>query len=388
MSFAGIDIGGTFIKAALFSNSGEPVRVARQPIPGFLSVDGPEREIDPDSLFNVVMDALATVINGHDSPIRGLLVTGQMAGLAFVDQAGRAKAPLVTWQDSRVDRVSEVRAALGETSLARLGDGLRVGMPLVTLTGIAIPEKSSVTSLLAFVAGKFAGTRANVVHTTDAASWGLLDIASGSWDRTAIMVAGLTPESLPDVSRWIVPIGLSSMLNAPVYCAVGDQQASLVGSMLEPGEVSINIATGCQVSMITHTPHSPAQLRPYFGDQFLRTVTHLPAGRLLTQAVASVVGTSPTQEQWEWASMAVSAGEVSARPILEAANRIADSCVEAAKRLGAEHASRIKFSGGIAQGFPPIRTRIVERLNLDFCVFDGDDSALAGLGVLAKDLRG
>jgi hypothetical protein len=61
---------------------------------------------------------------------------------------------------------------------------------------------------------------------------------------------------------------------------VGDYQASLLGVDLNSDEISINLATGGQVSKLKFEPKkSEFQLRPYFGEQFLQTKTHLPAGR-------------------------------------------------------------------------------------------------------------
>jgi len=67
-----------------------------------------------------------------------------------------------------------------------------------------------------------------------------------------------------------------------VHAALGDQQAALLGLGLEPGELSVNVATGSQVSDLVETmPLGDVQVRPYPGRRWLRTVTHLPAGRSL-----------------------------------------------------------------------------------------------------------
>jgi hypothetical protein len=51
---------------------------------------------------------------------------------------------------------------------------------------------------------------------------------------------------------------------------------------LQPGELSINVSTGSQVSQLTDrlTP-GDYQTRPWFGGKFLNVITHIPAGRSL-----------------------------------------------------------------------------------------------------------
>ena len=50
MSFVGIDVGGTFLKAAILTRAGEVGPVTRLPVPDFLDTLGAAREIDPGRL--------------------------------------------------------------------------------------------------------------------------------------------------------------------------------------------------------------------------------------------------------------------------------------------------------------------------------------------------
>ncbi len=76
---------------------------------------------------------------------------------------------------------------------------------------------------------------------------------------------------------------------------IGDHQAALLGAGLQPRDLSINIGTGGQVSVLAQES-DPVPLgvkkRKYFGDQCLHTVTHLLAGRHLA-ATATIWGCSP-----------------------------------------------------------------------------------------------
>lgn len=376
MSSVGLDIGGTFLKAAWLDDPS--LQVTRRPIPDFLDRTGKAREIDPDALMASIIDLLDEVIESRSC--ERILITGQMAGLAFVDENGRALGPLISWQDTRFDAVDQVRGELSPEDLACLGDGLRVGLPLVTLHQLTVPSGAFVTSLLGYVAGALAGTRASSMNATDAASLGLLDVANCVWSPAALAVAGIEPSQLPMPVSELVSVGSSASFGAQLVTPVGDQQAALMGAGLSEGEVSMNIATGCQVSMLTNVAESPAQLRPYFHGHYLQTVTHLPAGRLLATAVHEDTGHLPRDEEW---TLALQHADDPATAVGRAVTTIAGACVDAAHTLGS--GSRIVFSGGVAQKVDAIRRETSRALSIPYRVYSGDDAALEGLRQLGAD---
>jgi sugar (pentulose or hexulose) kinase len=67
---------------------------------------------------------------------------------------------------------------------------------------------------------------------------------------------------------------------------VGDQQSALLGSFLEERELSLNIATGSQVSLLSRDCElGDYQTRPYFDGHYLKTITHIPAGRAVNALI-------------------------------------------------------------------------------------------------------
>ncbi len=380
MSFVGIDVGGTFLKAAILTRAGDVGPVARLPVPDFLDTAGAAREIDPEALVSAVRGLVALVAN--DADVGGIFVTGQMAGIAFIDEGGRAVAPLISWQDTRADDVDAVARALGPDNLADLGDGLRAGLPLVTLRELGVPAGASVTSLIGFIAGSLCDARVPFVHATDAAAWGMVDVRHRHWSEPALALLGLQASSLPSLSWAIVAVGTSSRFGVPVFCAVGDHQAALLGAGLVVDGVSVNLATGCQVSVLSSSIDSPAQLRPFFfEDVYVHTITHLPAGRLLTAAVRECRG-SVEPVDWAWAAENVR----SDARIGLTVETIARGVAGAVDRLGASGLP-VLFSGGVVQQFAPVRERIIELLDVPATVYQGDDAALAGLAALAARIE-
>ena len=375
LSSLALDVGGSFIKAAAIDRGSIGPNVLRVPIPGFRSegLDHGIREIDPKELDAAVFSVLDGV---RVSPTDDVWITGQMAGLAFVDDHGLATAPLISWQDTRSERLEEVTARMGPDAVADLGDGLRVGSPSVTLAAMDIDRRSCVRSLISYVAGRVAGQLTTTIHTTDAASWGLFDTRRMDWSPLACSVVGVDLDQLPNTTT----DARGTVGTSGVHIGIGDQQAALFGAHLEPGELSVNLATGCQVSLLADDFVTEAQTRPYLDSHLLHTVTHLPAGRVMREAVTTVFGDDSPQS-WTLAA----AGADKDRRIGVAIEQIVEGIVGAAARLQAL-GRPVVFSGGLVQQFHPLRDAIVEALAPSKVrTFIGDDAALAGLARLVSN---
>jgi sugar (pentulose or hexulose) kinase len=75
----------------------------------------------------------------------------------------------------------------------------------------------------------------------------------------------------------------------PIYVGVGDHQCSVLGAgVIDAATVSINLGTGSQVAVVGPPPSHHFEHRPYFDGQDLTAVTHIPAGRALSEFVGFV----------------------------------------------------------------------------------------------------
>jgi len=376
LSSLALDVGGTFIKAARIEGGRVLDPVIRRPIPNFVpeGFEQGARELSPAQLDAAVFGALAD-LGVEDVAAYDVFVSGQMAGLAFVDDHGRAMANIITWQDTRHIDVDALVTSIGNEALGDLGDGLRVGSPAVTLAGRGVQSGAYMTSLIGYVAGRIAGARAARVHATDAGSWGLFDTRHLRWSSPTCKALGISERVLPVVSRRVEPIAS----DLRVFTALGDQQAALLGAGLKDDQVSVNLATGCQVSVLSDEFTTAVQTRPYVDDRYLHTVTHLPAGRVLTAAVMEEFG-DVSDIAWQQAAETFHMKD----SIAEAVTRIVEGVVDAIDRL--EAAGRdVLFSGGLVQRFAPLRAEILARLdNPPSRIFPGEDAALAGLAAVER----
>jgi xylulokinase len=387
MYFGLIDVGGTFVKATVVDLSRKPSDIRRQSIvreriPGFLDTEGLEREIDPTVLSEAIHGVLDRALERakiHEV-LTGILVSGQMAGLAVVDQYGVAQRPLISWQDRRCLLSEAVRIDLGEQTLSRLGEGIRNGLPLVSLRCIDVGAFDFITSIIGFACGALTERRASSIHITDAASWGMVDLESGSWSAEVLRYSKLRRHQFPDIAPKLKVVGTSRVFDgAPVYCGIGDQQAALLGVGLRRGEVSVNLATGCQVSTRSDVVSGSAaiQTRPFFNGTYLWARTHLPAGRLLAQAMNLAYG-DVREETWQLMNRDF-ARNAAPTEVNEAIDRIVAGLLDALPLIAQESHSPIVWSGGVAQNVPAIRQRVMREWPASDRLFSGDDAALTGL---------
>lgn len=378
MSSVALDIGGTYIKAARIRHGSVLGPVVRRPVPDFVEAgfDEGAREFDPSQLDSAVFAVLAELgieeIRSHT-----VFVSGQMAGLAFVDADGHAVRNIISWQDTRYQNIEAITGALTSSQLTDLGDGLRVGSPAVTLAEHGVPKGSFPTSLIAYVAGRLAGTRATRVHATDAGAWGLFDTRNMCWSQAACGAASIDTQLLPSVRVHVEPINDESR----VFTGVGDQQAALLGAGVTEGMVSVNLATGCQVSILAEDFSDRVQTRPYFSEHYLHTVTHLPAGRLLTSALGVTRGGTDSAD---WEGIWTQAQESSLFD--EAVEVVVTGIRDAVKTLDG-WGRDVVFSGGLVQRSEPLLARLLHELDWPTHeIFPGNDASLSGLALVEAGL--
>jgi sugar (pentulose or hexulose) kinase len=314
-----IDVGGTFLKGTTASGSfsQRPEIIRRMGPTLTLSKDG-AAILDPRQLHRDLVVLCRELAESEQGKLDGIFITGQMHGLVLVDSGGDPVTEVITWRDSlsykldgkEISSVAVIANILGPERLVTLGNELREGIPVATLLARRSRGQQVVNcvphSLISFCAASLTGfSGQSIMHSTDAAAHGFLSVADGCWDLEVLNALGLGGMILPEVTDELVSYGNSTEFKCPVYVAVGDQQAALFGMNLQQDELSLNIATGSQVSALVAEPVFVAQLRPYFHGQFLSTITHIPAGRALNALVDLVTELSSltSDEAWQLISI-------------------------------------------------------------------------------------
>lgn len=326
MSFLGIDLGTSFLKGAVLDVERRRLgRVIRKPFPDpIASADSFRCEFEPSAIlvsFRALIDDLAPLAPDCE----GIVLCAQMHGLVLMNERGQAVSNCITWRDQRAITPYPSRSGsyfdviLSHTSVQerrQLGNELEPGRPLCFLfwlkeQGMLAPG-SIPASLADFVISAASGETPGV-DATNASAYGALNLETSDWHHALISKLGLDHLQWPRIREageiaGHIKVGTKLV---PCYAPVGDAQAALLGSLLTKDELSLNIATGAQVSRLTDQLRlGDYQTRPYFDGQFLNTFSYPPAGRALNVLVALLTEWAAAQHRmledpWEYITEAV-----------------------------------------------------------------------------------
>lgn len=430
MKVLAVDLGTSFVKGAVLDLDQLAVtQVIRHPFPAALPDLPPLlHEVDPQAVVMAVR-TLLDELDAYAPDAVGVVMCGQMHGLVLTDGSGQALSNAVTWQDQRVLQQNPrgdgtyfdwITARIPGVQQQALGNGLKPSLPLCTLVWWAarseLPAGAIPASLADFVLATLGG-QTPVIEPTMAASMGGLDLPTSRWHAVALGNLGLGGLAWPQIVDATVPVYEIPVGKRRLPCCppVGDHQAALLGALLQPGELSLNISTGSQVSILAPRFRTGEyEVRPYFDGGFLQTITRIPAGRALN-ALLDLLLELPRAEgfavQNPWATIAAAvdatpetdlhaelsffAGPVGERGALTnlreetlhvghlfraAFQAMARNYHLCAKRLDAAQAwQRLVFSGGLAQRFPALRAEIVAAFDLPDRLCPSSEDTLLGL---------
>ncbi len=306
-----IDVGASFFKiASVDAKTWQKIKVKQVPFPDFINSRQNFREVCPKQALNIFTKLLDEFIN-DEFQYSGILLSTQMQGFILCDLQGQALSNYISWQDTRSDAAI---AYLSKEEIQRTGNELRPGMALTNLFWLKennlLPNKSYPLPIADFLIANLAQAEPKI-HATNAAAFGGFNLETMSWDETIITKLGLEQLNWPklsDLDQAYTELNWKGQ-KIPCYVAVGDQQAALLGIGLQDKQLSINIGTGSQVSMLsTNLEYGDYQLRPFFRGQFLKTITHIPAGRALNvlfKLVNELNDNKSSEEVWNYINQSV-----------------------------------------------------------------------------------
>jgi sugar (pentulose or hexulose) kinase len=447
MMFIGLDLGTSFIKGAVLDLEARQIRhIHRLPFPRPLPGLPPlHREFDPAAVMAAVRSLLNELLP-LAQPCRGILMCSLMHGLVLTDEYGRPCSNLTTWQDQRVVEphpsgrgtyFDVMLSAIDPEERRVLGNELRAGLPVGLLFWLAeqgqppkrgLPDRDLfLASLPDFVVANLCNM-APATAPTNAMAHGVLNLETMDWHWDVIRrlrLAGLRwPEVMPEGSvTGTLAVGDRRI---PCYAPVGDFQCSLTGALIQPGELSLNISTGSQASMLMpQAGFGDYQTRPFFDGRFLATITHIPAGRPLNALVkllselAAAEGVTlddpwgyiaraaaeagPTNMRADLAFFNSSCGdhgaftnireeELTVGHIFRAAfENMTGNYYAAARRVAVgagEDWRGLVFSGGLAQKFDVLRELICKRFAVPYRLCPTSEDTMLGLLALALAYTG
>jgi sugar (pentulose or hexulose) kinase len=319
-----VDFGTTRVKSAIADlETGQISHIASRPACSTPAVEHDNGEIPIRQFQDQFASLCREYYIEQGISFTGIMLSCQMHGFSVLTADYEPASGYITWKDERSSMPIAGKTSwdlfnqhFGTRFRPITGMNPRPGFPVFNLLHMArqgtLPRDSTVVSLaevLCLVSNDYTG----LIHPTMLAGLGIYDIEKHKIaadflqfiaDETGCVIhCSSSADETKCGGFWHSPIGKK----IPIYVGVGDHQCTVLGAGNIPGEtLSINLGTGSQVAAIDF-PHASAgqvEKRPYFGESILTTITHIPAGRALTEYigfledVSRIVG-NPGDVFWE-----------------------------------------------------------------------------------------
>ncbi len=288
MTFLGIDIGTTSVCGGVFNSENRKFETVTLKNNAHVSTSHSWEKIqDPDKLMALVSDIISTFSVRYPR-FGGIGITGQMHGILYTDDQGNALSPLYTWEDTRghlpVQEGLSYAGFLSDVTGYKASSGFGLVTHFYNLKNRLVPEKAyRICTIMDYVVMKLSGRKLPLIDPTNAASLGFFDSARLGFDHDALRKADIDAEILPEIKPSGTLAGFFQG-NIPIYSAIGDNQASFMGSVGQmENSVLINIGTGSQISVYApeFVKSEFIDTRPFPGGGYLLVGAALYGGKSL-----------------------------------------------------------------------------------------------------------
>ena len=435
MCFIAVDLGATFIKGAVIDTQKLCLTdITKVSFPGFIEgLPSSFREVEPARIVLAVKTLVSDLL--RKSPdCEGLVMCSQMHGLVLTDENGIAISNFISWQDGRTllshpnghgSYFDVICSRISDRANQISGSELKPGLPVCTLFWLSendqLKPNAIPVSLADFVLSCLCGTTP-VTDLTNASACGAVDLKTMDWNHEILSNLGLADLQWPEIVEHGRIVGNLEVDGRCITCytPVGDQQCALLGCFLQDGELSLNISTGSQVSMVLpELGFGDYQVRPFFDGFFIKTITHIPAGRslnILLKLLCELPRLQNVKIEDPWPYIIAAVDQIKKTDLkidlsvfqgvyktkgcianirednlsvghlfCAAFHHMSENYYSCALRLSRKSKwNRIVFSGGIARKIEILRKIIVKNFNhVDYRLCDVIDETLVGLSALA-----
>lgn len=269
MNYIGIDIGTTSICGIVFDGEKrEIIKSKTLPNNSFIKTENAYEKIqDTEIIMNTVYEIVGELL---PFGAKAIGFSGQMHGIVYTDENGVAVSPLYTWQDQRAAMEFESGKSYAEHLGCFAGYGLATDFHN-DKSGLIPDDAKYLCTIADYAVMRLCGLNKPVTHITNAASLGCFDIVNDSFT--------VENPRLPEVTAEFKAVGAYNGI--PVCVALGDNQASFIGSVSDSDDALINIGTGSQISWLSDklVNASGVENRPFDGKYYLAAGCALCGGR-------------------------------------------------------------------------------------------------------------
>lgn len=281
MSFLGVDIGTSAVKAVLVDDAQHLLAEAETP----LAISRPHplwSEQEPDAWWAATCEVLAALRSAEPAAwaaVRGIGLSGQMHGAVVLGGDDRPLRPAILWNDGRaqaecrllaervpdIGRIAGVPPTPGYTAPKLLWLAAHEPELFARIARVLLP-KDYVRLLL---------TGEHATDPVDAAGSLWLDQARRAWSPEILAATGMAEAQLPRVVEGSEPAGavrpavaaeLGLPAGIPVAAGAGDAAAGAIGiGAIQDGDAFVSLGTSAQyfVSTAAYRPYPERLIQAY-----------------------------------------------------------------------------------------------------------------------------
>ena len=287
MNILGIDIGTTTVTALVLNTDTKTAKSVTLKNDSFIDGRSFEKLQSPEIIVDTVKKAVKNVTAGIK--IDSVGVTGQMHGILYLDKNNTPCSPLMIWQDGRGNEIYKDNITYAEYLTEETGIKAASGFGLTThfynVVNNEVPKDAvKLATIHDYLVSVLTGKDA-LTHSSDGASLGFYDLVKNEFSQSSLKKVGISLSFLPRVIKTTSVAGATNCDflpdGIPVSVAIGDNQASFLGSVAERESVLVNVGTGSQVSFITKEVKTllNGEIRPLTDDDYIFVGSSLCGGR-------------------------------------------------------------------------------------------------------------
>ncbi len=269
MKIIGIDIGTTSICGIVFDTESKNI-IASKTLPNnsFIKTENSYEKIQD---AEIIMNTVNEILDGfYSEDVAAIGFSGQMHGIVYTDENADAVSPLFIWQDERAAKEYENGKSYAEYLGCFAGYGLATDF-YNEKNGLVPVNAKYLCTIADYAVMKLCVNKKPLVHITNAASLGCFDLVNNKFT--------IENPRLPDATAEFKAAG--EYKGIPVCVALGDNQASFIGSVSDSDDALINIGTGSQISWLSDelVTEEGVENRPFDGKRYLAAGCALCGGR-------------------------------------------------------------------------------------------------------------
>jgi sugar (pentulose or hexulose) kinase len=297
--FLCIDFGASRVKWVLYSSSNSSLMNS-----GSFSNPYIKSKISVEISINKLVKQTKNIITGLLTSwnIEKILISSQMHGFALMDLNDSYITDFISWFDQRSVLYEKkyfdtFKSNHSECFYEQTGMNVKSGLPffnsIPTLKSLNV-QKVKIVSLPEIILHGL-GVKTPMVHTSILAGTGFFNIHSNDLAKDLIKIhkKSINKDLVFNdyTNECISHETIISKKRLKISIGYGDHQCAVLGAKNTLATTSINLGTGSQVSKIISTLNYDSsngtliQYRPYFNSLYLKCITHIPSGRVLSKFI-------------------------------------------------------------------------------------------------------